>query len=316
VAVQSPTVTKPARMQWMKLSLNTRTDPVVQLLSFDDQRHLLWLMMMEMEGVLDDNYASDKIRDAVVAKALGLTVETALEVRARLVELRLIDALWKTCAKAVDNKNGDACDASHSASHVTLSQPHMTSAERTRQYRARQKAAKLQALSECDGHSDEGVTSQGVTSDALELELEQDIKPTTSKQKSVDKSEIRPTESISDHEQPPTVDSRITAVLDHVVARGCQPERLDLPDSRWVVRAWLANSLTIGKLEAAMNDVIPDEVAAAKCRDPIRTINLVLYPKLTGKQFDGAEETALRLRTTTKGADPKERQKAREAATA
>jgi len=113
---------------------------------------------------------------------------------------------------------------------------------------------------------------------------------------------------------PVTLEARIAAVLEVVKARGCDPDRLNFPDSRLLVRTWLANKLTVGKLEAAMNDLMPDEIAAMKCTDPIRTLNHVLYPQLTGKQFDSAEESALKLRSTPKGANPDERNAALKAA--
>lgn len=114
--------------------------------------------------------------------------------------------------------------------------------------------------------------------------------------------------------QASPVDARMRAVFDVLEARGCKPERLDLPDTRMLVRAWLANTLTVGKLEAAMLAALPDDDAVEDCADPIRKINAKLYPVLTGKRFDDAEEAQLRLRSTPKGANAEDRRKCMEAA--
>ena len=159
-----------------------------------------------------------------------------------------------------------------------------------------------------------GVTEEsvGVTEESVGVS-ESDLNPNLLNQKNLTKQE-RAQGSPVDNSKQRTVDSRITAVCDFFQVRGCSAEQLEMPNARMLVRTWLAHGLTTGQLEKALTDVLPDEIAAMKCKDPIRTVNAVLYEKLTGRHYDVAEEQALVLRATPKSVNESDRAKLLKAA--
>jgi len=83
-------------MQWFRLYGEFATDPVVQSLSFDDQRHFVMLLCLKSTGVLDKKFPAEDsehewdIRMGVVARALGLSVAAADEAMNRLCCIGLI----------------------------------------------------------------------------------------------------------------------------------------------------------------------------------------------------------------------------------
>ncbi len=67
------------------------TDPVVQCLAFDDQRHFLMLLCFKCSGLLDREFATRQQRFDVIRKSLGLDGKAWDEMRTRLVAVKLID---------------------------------------------------------------------------------------------------------------------------------------------------------------------------------------------------------------------------------
>lgn len=70
------------------------SDPVVQSLSFDDQRHHAVLLCLKCNGTLDRKIAAAQ-RERIILRGLGLDAITAGEVRRRLLEVGLIDEDWQ-----------------------------------------------------------------------------------------------------------------------------------------------------------------------------------------------------------------------------
>jgi len=54
---------------WFKFHHEFATDPVVQLLSFEDQRHFIVLLCLKANGALDRNYGNSRTRQRVILSA-------------------------------------------------------------------------------------------------------------------------------------------------------------------------------------------------------------------------------------------------------
>lgn len=115
-------------MQWFRLYAEFLTDPLVRMLSFDDQRHFVAALCMKAMGVTDKRYASDEIRRHVIASLMGLSAEdgpagkNALDAtNARLRKLGLVDENWQPTNWNKRQFKSDSVDP--------------TAAERMRRYR-------------------------------------------------------------------------------------------------------------------------------------------------------------------------------------
>lgn len=122
--------------RWLRLYAEFVADPKVQLLAFEDQRHFVCLLCLKCNGVLDSETPSPAYRDRMVAKALGLSPDAALEARRRLAECGLVDDDWQPRKWDERQFTSDS------------------SAERTRAYRERSKVKR---------HRDVTVTPQNRT---------------------------------------------------------------------------------------------------------------------------------------------------------
>lgn len=71
------------------------TDPIVQMLAFEDQRHFVMALCMKGSGLLDRAYPTDEFRQRVIAAALGLDPTACAEAARRLKEAGLIDDRWQ-----------------------------------------------------------------------------------------------------------------------------------------------------------------------------------------------------------------------------
>ena len=78
-------------LPWFRLYAELATDPKIQLLAFEDQRHYVMLLCLKCNGTLDSAAASTDLRERMLARALGLAPPEALAARKRLVEAGLID---------------------------------------------------------------------------------------------------------------------------------------------------------------------------------------------------------------------------------
>lgn len=128
-------------MQWFRMYAEFATDPVVQSMSFDDQRHFVIILCMKCSGALDREFGDPQTRIVMLRRALGLEALAFDEAKNRLCASGLINGDWHP-------KNWEKRQfvTDHSA------------AERMRKYRER--------------HRDVTVTSRVTKSDVLDTESE------------------------------------------------------------------------------------------------------------------------------------------------
>lgn len=79
---------------WFRLYAEFATDPVVQSLAFEDQRHFVVVMCMKCSGILDRKMTKDN-RERIIARGLGLDRASADEVKRRLMEVDFINKNWQ-----------------------------------------------------------------------------------------------------------------------------------------------------------------------------------------------------------------------------
>jgi hypothetical protein len=82
-------------LPWFRLYTTFAKHPLVQMLSFDDQRHLVVVWCLKRKGILDKEYVSAELRSRVICAELGLDPVAAGEVNRRIRELGLIDENWQ-----------------------------------------------------------------------------------------------------------------------------------------------------------------------------------------------------------------------------
>lgn len=78
-------------LPWFRLYGEFATDPVVQSLSFDDQRHFVMILCLKSTGLLDREFGHPQARTDVIRKVLGLDGKAWDEMRHRLSVVGLID---------------------------------------------------------------------------------------------------------------------------------------------------------------------------------------------------------------------------------
>ena len=129
---------------WFKFHHEFATDPVVQLLSFEDQRHFVVLLCLKAGGALDREYGNSGTRERVILSALRIDSVSLVDLKNRLMEIAVIDADWQPTAWEKRQESKDK-----------------TAAERQRRKR------------EAERNVTEGVTrdvTEGVTRDVTPLE--------------------------------------------------------------------------------------------------------------------------------------------------
>jgi hypothetical protein len=67
------------------------TDPVIEFLGFEDQRHYVWILCMKNEGILDKKYPSKDMREKVIARRLGLQGEAFESFKVRIISSKLVN---------------------------------------------------------------------------------------------------------------------------------------------------------------------------------------------------------------------------------
>lgn len=85
-------------LPWFRMYAEFSGDPIVQSLSFDDQRHYIVLLCLKCSGLLDRDISPQSRRELIVARGLGLDAATASEVKRRLSEIGLIAKDWHPSA--------------------------------------------------------------------------------------------------------------------------------------------------------------------------------------------------------------------------
>lgn len=88
-------------LPWFRLYSEFLSDPLIRLLSFEDQRHFIAALCMKCSGVTDKRYATVTVRKNVISSLIGLSSEagaggsSALDLaNERLRALGLIDEEW------------------------------------------------------------------------------------------------------------------------------------------------------------------------------------------------------------------------------
>ena len=83
-------------MQWFRMYAKFMTDPDVEELSFEDQRHFVFLLCMKCEGLLDKDFGDDdEKRDRAIARRLGLQGEAFVFAKERLIASQLVNRDWQ-----------------------------------------------------------------------------------------------------------------------------------------------------------------------------------------------------------------------------
>lgn len=80
---------------WFRMYAEFATDPVVQALSFDDQRHFVMVLCLKAMGLLDREFPDPDRRNNMLHRALGLYGKAFQETQERLESSGLIDGMWQ-----------------------------------------------------------------------------------------------------------------------------------------------------------------------------------------------------------------------------
>lgn len=81
-------------LPWFRLYVEFATDPVIQSLAFEDQRHYVVLLCLKCSGVIDRDISKSN-RERIIMRGLGLDPSSATEAKRRLREVGLIDENWQ-----------------------------------------------------------------------------------------------------------------------------------------------------------------------------------------------------------------------------
>jgi hypothetical protein len=82
-------------LPWFRMYGEFITDPLIEMLAFEDQRHYVFILCMKSMGELDKDYPKEGMLDRVVGKRLGLYGEAVTAAQNRLMELGLINDMWQ-----------------------------------------------------------------------------------------------------------------------------------------------------------------------------------------------------------------------------
>lgn len=82
-------------LPWFRMYARFITDPVIEELGFEDQRHFVFLLCMKCEGLLDKEFPSEERRERAIARRLGLQGEALVYAKQRLVASGLVDDTWQ-----------------------------------------------------------------------------------------------------------------------------------------------------------------------------------------------------------------------------
>jgi len=82
-------------LSWFRMYAAFMTDPDVEELSFEDQRHFVFVLCMKCSGLLDKDFDDPDKRERAIARRLGLQGEAFTFTKQRLMDSRLIDGQWQ-----------------------------------------------------------------------------------------------------------------------------------------------------------------------------------------------------------------------------
>jgi hypothetical protein len=213
-------------MQWFRMYAEFISDPLIRMLSFDDQRHFVATLCLKASGALDKAYPSPEIRRAVIAQLIGLNADeiggtNALDAaNARLRKLGLVNEEWQPTNWAKRQFQSDHADR--------------TAAERMRRYRSKR-----------------NVTDVTPDVTALDTDTDTDTEKKKAKSKSAPKRATRVPQEFS-----PDLDYARAQCPDIDADREAQKFRdweFAKPRSDWAAcwRTWIGNCLDSGKYARA-----------------------------------------------------------------
>jgi hypothetical protein len=81
-------------LPWFRFYAEFGTDPVIQSLAFEDQRHYVILLCLKAQGVLDRDISAAS-KERIILRSLGLDPVCGSEVKRRLVEVKLVTNSWQ-----------------------------------------------------------------------------------------------------------------------------------------------------------------------------------------------------------------------------
>lgn len=81
-------------LPWFRFYAEFSSDPVVQSLAFEDQRHYVVILCLKCAGVIDRNISATSKR-RIILRALGLDSVSGDEAQRRLMEVGLISKNWQ-----------------------------------------------------------------------------------------------------------------------------------------------------------------------------------------------------------------------------
>lgn len=85
-------------LPWFRFYHEFVFDPVIRLLSFEDQRHFVAVLCLKCGGILDKAYADVQTRDSAIGLSLDLDPEAVPDVLMRLVNAGLLHEDWQPVA--------------------------------------------------------------------------------------------------------------------------------------------------------------------------------------------------------------------------
>lgn len=79
---------------WFRMYAEFASDPVIQSMAFEDQRHYVIVLCMKCAGVLDRDIDKTN-KERVILRGLGLDPAAAAEAKRRLMDVGLVDKDWQ-----------------------------------------------------------------------------------------------------------------------------------------------------------------------------------------------------------------------------
>jgi len=79
---------------WFRLYAEFISDPIIQCLSFEDQRHYVGILCLKGSGLLDKKLV-EPTRNTIIIKSLGLDQKSSGEVKQRLIDMDLVTNDWE-----------------------------------------------------------------------------------------------------------------------------------------------------------------------------------------------------------------------------
>lgn len=82
-------------LPWFRMYARFVTDPDVEELSFEDQRHYVFLLCLKCSGLLDKEFSDPEKRERAISRRLGLQGEALTFAKERLVASGLVGQDWQ-----------------------------------------------------------------------------------------------------------------------------------------------------------------------------------------------------------------------------